>query len=161
MKILAVLLCLLILAPALTGCVPADQHENLKNERDELRQTLDTRERMLEDARKNAHRAVALIENDNRELKRNLRYTKKDLQSKQSQLDDLQGRYRNASDEVSRAAANSLDLIKEKNALNATIIELRGSIATLQDTVKDLRQRLAEATQPEPESSDQPAQAPQ
>ncbi len=161
MKFPTVLLCLLILAPALTGCVPADQHENLKNERDELRQTLDTRERMLEDARKDAHRAVALIENDNRELKRNLRDTKKELQTKQSQLDDLQGRYKAASDEVSKAAANSLALIKEKNTLNATIIELRGSIATLQDTVKDLQQRLAEATQPEPASPAQPAKAPQ
>ena len=161
MKHLDAILCSLILVAALAGCVPADQHENLRVERDELRQTLKTRQRMLEDARKDALKAVTLLENDKLELQRRWNDAQKDLLAKQSELVSLRTKYKIASEEVSQAAENSLALIKEKNALNANIIELRGSIATLRDTVKDLRQRLAEASKPEPDSQNHPEQSAQ
>lgn len=150
MKHLPALIAAILLAGALSACVPAKQHEELKAEHHELTQALRTQERLLDDAKKDHDIVVAQLTN-----------ARKDLQSKRTELNtlrqkytDTQQKYKIASDEVSNAARHSLALIEEKEELTADIIELQATIATLRDTVKNLRLRLAQAKPPEPQPAD-------
>ena len=157
----------ILLAGALSACVPAKQHEDLKAQHRELRQTLQTKERSLYNARKDHRTVVSRLEADKRQLQQQLSETRTQLTLKQEDLEDLRRKYKIASDELSKTAANSLALIEEKKQLNATIIELQGTISTLRDTVKDLQDRLDEAAAAEAQPGlqggpgDQPSKVPQ
>ena len=155
MRRLPALIWAVLLAGTLSACVPARQHEELEAEHHELTQALRTQERLLYDAKKD-HRAVVAP------LRQQLSEARNDLRNKTTELDklwkkytDTQQKYKITSDELSKTAANSLALIEEKKHLNATIIELQGTIATLRDTVKDLQDRLDEAAPVERQAGDQ------
>ena len=146
MKHLPALIPAILLAGVLSACVPAKQHEELKSEHHQLTQDFQTQKGLLSDAKKEHDIIVAQLPD-----------ALQDLQTKRIELDTLREKYKDtqqmykiASDEVSNAATHSLALIEEKKQLNARIIELQGTIATLRDTVRDLRLRLAQAKPPEP-----------
>ena len=164
MKHLPALICALLLAGALSACVPAQQHEELKAQHQQLEQTLRTQKRLLYNAKKDYHTVVDRLEGENHELQQQLSHARTQLRDEQEQLEEFRQKYKIASVELSKAAENSLALIKQKNELKGTIIELQGTIATLQDTVKDLRDRLDQVGPAQPPSQvgpkEKPADAP-
>ena len=145
MRRLPALIWAVLLAGTLSACVAARQHEELEAQHRELKQSLQTQERLLDEAEKE-HRAVVA------RLREQLSEARNDLRNKTTEFDklwenyrDTQRKYKSVSDELSIATANSLALIEEKKQLNAAIRELQGTIATLRDTVKDLQDQLDEA----------------
>ena len=122
----------ILLAGALSACVPAKQHEELKAEHRELTQALRTQERLFDDATKEHRQQLT-------DARKDLRSKKAELNTLRKRYTDTQRKYKIASDELSTAAAISLALIEEKRQLNATIIELQATVATLRDTLKDLQ----------------------
>ncbi len=153
MKHLPALIWAVLLTGLLSACVTEKQHEDLKAQHRELRQTLQTQEHLLYNARKDHHTVVSRLEADKRHLQQQLSETRTQLTLKQKDFEVLRQKYKAASDELSKTAANSLALIEEKKHLNATIIELQGTISTLRDTVKDLQDRLDEAAPAEAQPS--------
>ena len=150
MKQLAVLIAVALLAGFLNACVPAQKYDNLKAQNDELEQAIVTQKRMGEDADTRHLATIADLEDRNLNLQRKLTTALRDLENQQSDLKelqqdyaDLQRKYEHTSEELSTAGINSLAFIEEKSKLNATIITLQGEIATLKDTVKDLKNQLA------------------
>jgi len=158
MKHLTVLIPVVLLAGLfLSACVPREKYDNLKAQNDELKQTIETQKRMGDDADKLHLARTSGLEERNLDLKKRLTEARTELRGRQRALEELQKKYADvqkkhkaASGELSKAVTNRLALIKEKNKLNATIITLRGDIATLKDTVKDLKKRLDENKPIEP-----------
>ena len=144
----------ILLAGALSACVTKQEHKDLQAQHRELNQTLQTQKRKLFEARKDHRTVVTRLEADKRHLQQQLSETRTQLTLKQEDLEDLRRKYKAASDELSKTAANSLALIEEKKQLNATIIELQGTISTLRDTLKDLQLRLDEAAPAEAQPAD-------
>lgn len=160
MKHLTVLIAVGLLAGLLSACVPAEKYDNLKAQNDELEQTIETQKRMGDDADKLYLARTSGLEERNRDLKKRLTNARTELRDQQRALKELQKKYTDvqkkhnaASAELSKAVTNSWALIKEKNKLNATIITLQGDIATLNDTVKDLKDRLDEDKPIEPRTA--------
>ena len=129
----------IILAGVLSGCVTAKEHEELETQHRNLKQDLGIQKGLFREASRD-HRTVE------RHLQRQLSDIREQLNISQGELNDLRKNYKIASDELSKTAANSLALIKEKRQLNGTIRKLQGTISTLRDTAKDLQTRLDEAT---------------
>ena len=145
MKHLPALVLAVLLAATLSACVPAQQYEDLEAQHRELKQTLRTQERSLNETRKDHNTVVSRLNGENRQLRQELSDTRRQLTLKHKDLEVLREKYRTASDALSKAAASSLALIEEKKQLNARIIQMQGTIATLRDTLKDLQDRLDES----------------
>lgn len=150
MKYLPAFVRVVLLAGLLSACVPAEKYENLKAQNDELEQTLETQKRMSTDADEVHLLRISDLERQLTEARQELEDQEKDLEELRNEYTDAQQKHRATSDELSKAVTNSLALIQEKNQLNATIIKLQGTIATLKDTVKDLQIQLAELKPVEP-----------
>ena len=159
----------ILLTGALSACVSTKQHEELKTLNSELRQDLRDQELLLFNTRKDHRTVVMRLEADKSHLQQQLSGTQTQLKLKQEDLKELRQKHEITSAELSKTAANSLDLIEEKKQLNASVIELQGTISTLRDTVKDLQGRVAEAATAakaqsndhKPISGDQPSKVPQ
>ena len=145
MKHLAAVVLLLFLSWVLIGCVGAEQHENLKAQRDELQQSLALHKQMLNDAKKDRLRATTALERQERQLQQELSLTRDKLRARDKEFSALASQHEELSDRVFATTEQSLALIEERQQLKATIVELRGTISTLEDTIKDLRQQLSDA----------------
>ena len=161
MKHLTVLIAVVFLAGLfLNACSPRKKYDNLKAQNDKLEQTIETQKRMADNADKLHLARTSGLEERNLDLKKRLTEARIQLRDRQKALEGLQKKYADvlqkhkaASGELSKAVTNSLALIKKKNKLNATIITLKGDIATLNDTVKDLKNRLDENKPIEPRTA--------
>ncbi|MCK4850322.1 MAG: hypothetical protein KAT11_03170 [Phycisphaerae bacterium] len=160
MRRLPALIWAVLLAGTLSACVTARQHEELQAQHRELKQSLQTQKRLLDDAKKDHLAVVARLRQQLSEAQNDLRNKTTEFDKLWEKYTDTQQKHKIASDELSRSAANSLALIEEKKQLNAAIIELQGTISTLRDTVKDLQDQLDEAAPLEPQPGDQPSEVP-
>jgi len=163
MRYLSLAILLVSLAAATCGCVSAQRYENLQAERNELKQALETNRQMLDAAKKDYLSATATHEQYVSDLQQQLTDEKKKANILQDELGQMQKKYDEASKAASKVAQDNLALLDEKKKLNDTIIELKGTIATLGDTIKDLKTRLEEQTpkfQPPPPSSPPPESVP-
>ena len=146
MKCILAFIGAILLAVALSACVSVKQHESLSVQHRELRQTLQTKERLLYNAKKDHRTVVRRLDDHNNRLRQQLSETQKQLKLAQDDLKVLRRDYEITSDELSKMVTDSLDLIEEKRQINDTAIKLKGTISTLRDTAKDLQDRLDEAT---------------
>lgn len=136
------LLCLL--AATLAGCVSAQEYQNLKIERDELRQDSLIQKQMLDAAEKNHAKIVSRLEGQIAERNERLAQELAKVKELQERIGKLEKEHAENSELAMKAARQTLALIEEKKSLNDTILKLNGTIATLEDQIKDLRIRLAE-----------------
>ena len=78
-----------LLAGLLNACVSAEKYDNLKAQNNELKQTLETQERMGEDAGK-VHRAtIADLKDQNQDLQKQLTAAIKELRGQREALKEL------------------------------------------------------------------------
>ena len=146
MRCLDIVVCLVVLVVASSGCVPAKRYEDLQANRGELAQDLDTTKSRLDAAQKDHLRASGKYEQDIRNLREQLAAERRRASELESQLEPLQKAHDAAAAAAYQSAKDNLSLIGEKKKLSDTIIELKGTILTLCDTIKDLETRLQEQT---------------
>jgi len=141
-----VVVCLLVLIAATSGCVTAQRYEQLQAKHDELAQNLETTKSRLDATQKDHLKASDKYEQDVSNLRQRLDAEQRRAAELESQLEPLQKAHDAAAAAAYQSAKDNLSLIGEKKKLNDTIIELKGTILTLRDTIKDLETRLQEQT---------------
>ena len=151
---------LLLLAVLACGCVTAQRHEELQAKRNELQQDLDTTRLKLDAAQKDYLKASAKYEDDVSSLREQLSAEKRNVSDLDSQLEQLQADYQAATDAASQSAKDNLRLLDEKKKLTDTIVELKGTVLTLRDTIRDLETRLQEQTSKSSPAPGAPESAP-
>ena len=160
MKRFGIAVPLVFLAIVACGCVTAQRYEELQAKRNELQQDLDTTGLKLDAAQKDHLKASAKYEEVLSSLREQLAAEKRNVSDLQSQLGQLQADYQTAAEAASQSAKDNLSLLDEKKKLNDTIVELKGTILTLRDTIKDLEIRLQEQTSKSSPAPSVPESAP-
>ena len=146
MRCLNIVVCLLVLITLVSGCVPAKRHEELQTQRNDLARDLEATKNRLDAAQKDHLKATGKYEQDLSKLRQQLAAEQRRVDELESQLEPLQKAHDAAAAAAYQSAKDNLSLIGEKKKLTDTIIELKGTILTLRDTIKDLETRLQEHT---------------
>ena len=134
------------LVAAASGCVTAQRYEELQAQRNDLARDLEATKSRLDATQKDHLTASDKYEQDVSSLRGQLAAEKRRVDQLESQLEQLQKDYDAATTAAYQSAKDNLSLIGEKKKLNDSIIELKGTILTLRDTIKDLETRLQEQT---------------
>jgi chromosome segregation ATPase len=141
-----VVVCLLVLIAATSGCVPTQRYEQLQAKHDELAQNLEDTKSRLDATHKDHLNASDKYEQNVSNLRQRLAAEQRRAAELKSQLEPLQRAHDAAAAAAYQSAKDNLSLIGKKKKLNDIIIELKGTILTLRDTIKDLETRLQEQT---------------
>ena len=137
-------LVLLAMLMAASGCISGQRYEELRDNRDELAQELETTKHKYEAVQEDHLKATAKYEDSIHSLREQLTAEQRKVNELQSELGRVQKQYEAVSEAASDSAKANLKLIEEKKELNDSVIALKGSILTLRDKIKDLEKRLAE-----------------